>query len=930
MSKYPKGSEWRRWDLHLHTPDTARNDNFTGTSSDNKWSNFARDINGYANDISVVGITDYFSVDNYKKFIALIDSGAITKHFDLVLPNVELRITPVTGDNTPINIHCIFNPDIVDQLETRFFAKLEIKTAASNYRYSRSDLIRLGKAQLSTATDDEAYKLGREQFVISHSDLVQVFKDDEELRKDTIIVISNNSGDGASGIHSHEDYLTAGGSQLNATRRVLYQLSDMIFSAQPNDRIFFLGQKTSPEDVMQKCGRLKACVHGCDAHTNAKIFEPDDSRYCWIKADPTFEGLRQIIDEPESRVYIGEYPPIEKEDYRVIDSVSIADKRFPDSITINPDLVSIIGSRSSGKSTLLTHIAHSINARQVVDKIDEFKPWAANLKVRWRDGHISPDDDTGGDGREIIFIPQGYINNLADSRDSSEAEILKFAESAIASRGDDFEVKKKELDRQVRELSQSINIKITALFNAISDRAILRGKAAKAGDKKGIEEEIKKLTKTIEDSSVKITPEEMVEYREATDELAKLETERGQIEKDTITLSRLAKEFDVNDSIFPANLHIEHPVLEKAIETQLAQSLEKANKEVREKAAEQLKWALARGREVAVSTRAIMLKTKVIRGKLSKNEDIKKQMSLLQKQKDALGTIVKLEEDIKELDVQIVSTKDSLIQTWSERRGLRYTFSEGVSKKDIDGVEFSALVTPDNNRLLTFANGYINQREVAEARDVIDKDIVTAEGGFNPALLIKPENIEKSLKAVANGKLHLKSGIEKENAVKQLFSDYEYVSYKITFENDEYAQMTPGKKALVVLKLILESSKERCPVLIDQPEDDLDSRSIFDAVVPFIREKKKERQIILVSHNANMAVTTDSEQVIVANRHGNNSPNTAELAFDYLSGSIEDTKIKDKSCPTVLESQGVREHVCDILEGSEKAFALRRGRYSIK
>ena len=76
-----------------------------------------------------------------------------------------------------------------------------------------------------------------------------------------------------------------------------------------------------------------------------------------------------------------------------------------------------------------------------------------------------------------------------------------------------------------------------------------------------------------------------------------------------------------------------------------------------------------------------------------------------------------------------------------------------------------------------------------------------------------------------------------------------------------------GKQALFALTLILNESQEPWPLLIDQPEDDLDSRSIYLAIVPYLGERKKERQIIMVSHNANLVIGADSEVVIVANRH---------------------------------------------------------------
>jgi ABC-type Mn2+/Zn2+ transport system ATPase subunit len=118
--------------------------------------------------------------------------------------------------------------------------------------------------------------------------------------------------------------------------------------------------------------------------------------------------------------------------------------------------------------------------------------------------------------------------------------------------------------------------------------------------------------------------------------------------------------------------------------------------------------------------------------------------------------------------------------------------------------------------------------------------------------------------------------------------------------------------------------------LIDQPEDDLDSRSIYDDIVPFLREKKRERQIIMVSHNANLVIGADSEQIIVANRNGEDRKNEDGALFNYFSGSIENKKDYDSKSKDTLKSQGIREHACQILEGGELAFEQRSNRYDIK
>ena len=132
-----------------------------------------------------------------------------------------------------------------------------------------------------------------------------MFESDPQLRKDTIIVISNSDNDGVSGLKTHSEFLTDSGSQLDATRTQLYRLADMIFSSKQADRDYFLGKKVDDEDtIIKKYRSLKPCIHSSDAHTNDSIFEPSQKKYCWIKADPTFNGLCQLLYEPEQHVRI--------------------------------------------------------------------------------------------------------------------------------------------------------------------------------------------------------------------------------------------------------------------------------------------------------------------------------------------------------------------------------------------------------------------------------------------------------------------------------------------------------------------------------------------------------------------------------------------------------------------------------------------------
>src|SRR3546814_600439 len=128
--------------------------------------------------------------------------------------------------------------------------------------------------------------------------------------------------------------------------------------------------------------------------------------------------------------------------------------------------------------------------------------------------------------------------------------------------------------------------------------------------------------------------------------------------------------------------------------------------------------------------------------------------------------------------------------------------------------------------------------------------------------------------------------------------------------------MSPGKKGTGLLILFLQISSSEYPILIDQPEDNLDNRTIYDLLCRMIKEKKKDRQIVIVTHNANLVVATDSENIIVANQEGQNGVgSSSKYRFEYVNGAIEHSFANNKDIKEVLYRQGIREHVCDILEG---------------
>ena len=479
--KYPKGSEWRKWDLHVHTKGTAKNDKFTSEIFDKFCTILFK--KALEKEIAVIGITDYFSIDNYKKVKAFINDidtctdftkeEIITVKNILIIPNVELRMMPVTDSGRLVNVHCLFNPAYEKSLENNFFGSIEYSAGSGNkYKMNRQGVIDLGKSLDSSLDNEKAYIKGVDSFVVTHSDLQKLLDENSGFRENVVIAVSNSNKDGASAFQKHYDlFEDAKESSLDAVRKSIYCISNCIFSSSEEDIKYFLGQKKDDKElVIKKCGSIKPCVHGSDAHTEDKLFSPDQNRYCWIKADPTFEGLKQILYEPEcgERVLIGPIEPDQKDGYRVIRKIKFNNTNdFPEEIEFNKNFCSIIGSRSSGKSALLAYIAHSIDKKRTEGMIPgpgegENYHWnkiTFDYSVEWDNGQ-SNDESPG----KIVYIPQNYLFQKSKDRDEIKEKIAPILFKVLP----DFETRYTQTKSNLHALNQQIFDSVDDWF-ALSD-----------------------------------------------------------------------------------------------------------------------------------------------------------------------------------------------------------------------------------------------------------------------------------------------------------------------------------------------------------------------------------------------------------------------------------------------------------------------------
>ncbi|MCZ6804836.1 MAG: hypothetical protein O7D86_13135 [Proteobacteria bacterium] len=920
MNKFERGSEWRKWDLHIHTKGTNKNDSFTSP-----------DFNGFCitmfkkaleKDVKAIGITDYFGIENFKKvrvFVENIDSCSDFNEQEknnikqiFLLPNVELRILPATDSGGLINIHCVFNPDptFLENLENDFFSSLE---DSGGYKMNRAGFIALGKNSDNKLDDDGAYKKGIEEFHLEPSKLIKLFKNKPVIKDNTIIAVSNSNNDGASALQEHYKLFESETGSLDAVRSNIYKLSDAIFSGNPSDRDFFLGNKNGCNEklVINKCGSLKPCVHGSDAHCEEKLFNPDKNRFCWIKADLTFEGLRQILCEPEDRVNIQANKPEEKSGYYVIKSIEIDSEICKQTILLNSNLNTIIGGRSTGKSTLLQLIAHRINP-----SIPEIKQFISDIpqgpiKIIWQDNEEDKD-------RDIEFFPQNHMHNIA----SNKVKKNKLIQDIVEEKDDACLINNYE--KFCNNNKSTLQTNIDDLFMLQADIAELTITLKEKGDETGLKKEIDNLQNKIKEShqDESFSEDEMSKFEGVKKEIFELEQLQQKLEKDKNEITIL-KEDDLFDASFGYKFNQLSELNAKAIQEIFSSVKQQAIKQWQDKLSAKLteiddmlakhKNDIQEKRESAIFKKGI--------NHFENNKQYKELNDRLGIENKKLVEITSLQKQIDKVNTQ----KNTL---FSEAIQNHISYAAKISEL----IQEFSLVHDDIE--IKIEKIYLHDKCKGLLKDFVNLQSYNRQNFVNNWGDDYEANVQSTIESFLHGalknRIELKSYKDIKDLAKGLLTENWFsISYELTYQNDTFEKMSDGKKAFVILKLLLEFSNKECPILIDQPEDSLDNRAIYNELVTYLKQKKKDRQIILVTHNANIVVNGDAEEVIVANQHGEDSKNQDDIKFQYISGSLENTILENPKIDIVLQSQGVREHVCEILEGGTEAFKKRENKYAI-
>lgn len=939
MRNFERGSEWRRWDLHIHTPGTIKNDQFQGSTIEEKWENFYNSITNYIGDgsdplkaIKVIGITDYVSIKNYQR---VLNDKRLPESVCLILPNVELRIKPY-AKNAPVNIHCIFDPSIAKDakvLEDRFFNNLKFDNGNSVYNASEEGLKRLGRDYLrdKNIPDNAAYVAGINQFVLEFSALKQVFDNDKDLRDHCIVVVANSSGDGVSGIVQHSQFLISNNneSQMDETRRSIYRFADMVFSSSASDISYFLGESKSDDQsrVKELYGSLKPCIHGSDAHSCNTLFEPNEQRYCWIKADPTFNGLRQVLYEPKDRVKISPLKPEQKKDYQVIDKVEICNNKdfSPVPIYFNDKLTCIIGGKSTGKSLLLNNMANAIDSEQVGDKTgitSNRGKVIKDVKVYWRDGEVSQNGDSSQEHR-VVYIPQTYLNRLSDN-DEELTEIDSIIHDIVMI-NDGAQRAFKDMEGRITDLKTSIDKAIYSIIQQYKNWKDQTQELAEIGTFQGINKEIEKLEfeKDRLSKQLSLSEDEVTTYAEIEKEILTLEQQIASSKRNIESIKSIRTLVTVSSEEYEL-------VLPSELLIKIKESGEKAVKAADDiwhsdqiELLNELEGKLADFQKCLDEKRVIAAPLKA---KISENEAIKRLTDDLNREKAKLEDYTEAKKQVENSKTKYDDLLESLAESFLKYQQLHKSYADFINgnssllkKESANDLEFTVGTPFRKDAFLQTIQSSFDRR--TSFKSIIDVDSFTEKE-------ISKEFLVRLIASVIDGTIHLPRSKTPESVLRELLRDWYNSTYRVRMGGDLINEMSPGKKALVLLKLLVSLAESTFPILIDQPEDDLDNRSIFSELIPFLRKAKITRQVIVVTHNANVVLGADADEIIVANQDGKNSPNKA-YRFEYRSGSIEDDMPEGSGCSDTLGKQGIQQQICDILEGGQLAFDLRKHKYRI-
>ena len=922
MKNIYRGSEWAIWDLHIHTPLSIIQD-YGGEA---EFDEFVTALEKLPPEVKVIGATDYYFIDGYERLIEEKIKGRLA-NLEKIFPILEFRIDTFSSASSnkfgKINLHIIFDVDEdnlkeeIDKIKKQFIEQIKLT------RLDKHKTKCLSRENMINESSDKTIKKGFSELIPNTVEVFNIIKS-ETWQDRTLIFLGYNEWNN---LEKDE--------QLKPFKSDLYERAHALFTASVDDNT------TKKTEVLKIFGEKKL-LHSSDIH-NFEQLKPENYKcYTWIKSEPTFEGLKQALYDPDDRLTISEDNP-QKFLHSVVDSFSVSAENIDfflkdiGTVNLHPGLNCVIGPRGSGKSTLLDAAALSLGDKNVLDpkrnnytgfffRKNDVDNIIAEVKHSFSGEKKELSPKTANDSGFLFdYYHQKQIGELADPK--NEDKLSRFLFEKIF-QGDIktstlFDKSKDQRDNSVSLLA------VNRQTIVASEKEILKEDGVKTKIKDR-ENRVVFLSKP----AIKHLLEERIKIIKLDEKIKGIKARLENIEEEPLVSDDESVDTDFFRELLLSDIDPEGTVLPekwKAFEKEINTFLELLNSGKKD-----------------LKTQTTSLTEKIIELEPSFNLDdqlttiwqsieTKSAEEGLTITKEDLGRLDSIQKEIIVLEEQLESIQASKEEKQAllvERKRLldNYTGYLNSVKDDLEK-SFKELLE-DGGAILnnTIALNLEIAFPVESYLDCIQEKVDHGQEADLPnfpnrkSLLelfnsLGPEKIIDSFRGnnyegwrVAGlgdrGLDYFRKIKNKEEVAMYLEELLPSLTSRLLWRPDEsrdFKQLrycSIGERGTALLSIILVTGKE--PLIIDQPEDDLDHFYLYKTLNPIIKEVKKKRQLIFATHNANIVVNGAAELICIVNTE------------DGKFGKVISTSIEDVCC---------RDKIMDILEGGKEAFEKRKQKY---
>ncbi len=851
---HSKGSSWHKWDLHAHTPYThlkkayqCCEEEFIQKLCDSK--------------IDCIGLTNYFKF-NEKEFEL---KEKIEKRGIKVFYNLEVRLDYQNKEDQCLDFHIIFSDKVTQQEIDNF-----LRNADANVGGTEKKLADLEKDDFDKA-------------VVNFDQLLECLEKESLKLRGKYLLGFLSRGHGSS--RSSSNY-----------EKIVKKVHFLIHSSNKQENL-----KKDREYWLEY---NKPLIQSSDAHEEDSI----GKKYTWIKAEKTFEGLKQIIYEPETRVSIGEEKP--QDPLYKIDSVGLNfDEEvkttneqddtpfcyagFNETLFFSPNFTCVIGGRGSGKSTLLQLIASAIKNKSFVkglkhETIQKYIEIQPDIDIMDSVEYLAQ-NEVEEFATNVSKFTEAIFNRI-DSKSSGKPKELEKQITKGIEKFDEqiaYWQEKNKLEEQLKE-SEKIRKKYQSIVDAFTDKDYLDKKAKLQAkyqslidlkqSKEGFWTFIKELKRVVNFDS-----------KENMEEKNNYDKVYNQLKQD---ICKKIEEIDTNreNGCFNSEdekirtLGAEHEALSQEIREFLKE------KGVSDESIGDIRNANYHLAKIKMDINDLKHEIKENANKIENfsYEDMDKN---IEEFKDQINEkLSKINSDFEEISKNHKEVKPITIE---------YRLNEDIFEEVFE--DFDKLVDKDF-KIQKHQSKIKEYLKEIGLKDIINKQHAEFIEELYNSIDNKKAAFYETMKDIFDREIHFQ--IYRLLILKHLRNVEKYKIFEVRYDKRALNETSFGQKCTAVLVVLLSLGNN--PIIIDEPEAHLDSALIANYLVALIKKQKQKRQIIFATHNANFVLNADAELIIQLKNENN--------------------KIVAQSF--MIESDAYKEDLLK-LEGGEKAFKDRERRYGI-